>query len=206
MRLDSMVQRNGEKMKKIDYVVRVLSLAPILAAVMVIVLFITDMKMFASVWTFISMLLTLGVLPLLAYPCQRFIPKFKDEGRRGQRTLAMIFAVVGYVLCTALLLILRGTRKELLVCLTYLISGILILIINKVFKIHVSGHGCGVCGPIPVLLVLGSYIAAAVYAVSAIFVCIASVRSKRHSLPEFFGGAAVSVVTAVILAVFLIWM
>ncbi len=192
-------------MKKSDYIVRILSVAPVLAAVMVIVLFVTKRDMFRSPATFGIMVATLGVLPLLAYPMQRFIPKFKDGGRRAQRTLAMIFAVIGYVLCTVLLFVFKATNREMLVCLTYLISGILILIINKVFKIHVSGHGCGVCGPIPVLLVLGSYIAAAVYAVSAVFVCISSVRSKRHTFPEFLGGAAVSVVTAILLAVFLIW-
>ncbi len=192
-------------MKKSDYIVRVLSVAPILAAVMLVILFVTDSKVFASAWSFASMLLTLGILPLSAYPLQRYLPKFKDEGRRGQRTLAMIFAVIGYVLCTVMLLILGGTREEYLICLTYLISGVLVFIINKVLKIHVSGHGCGVCGPVPVLLVLGSYIAAAVYAVSAIFVCISSIRSKRHTISEFFGGAAVSVVTALVLAITLIW-
>ncbi len=192
-------------MKKSDYIVRVLSVAPILAAVMVIVLFVTDREIFRSPVTFGIMVATLGVLPLSAYPLQRFIPKFKDGGRPAQRTLAMIFAVIGYVLCTVLLLIFKATKQEMLICLTYLISGILILIINKVFKLHASGHGCGVCGPIPVLIVLGSYIAAAVYAISAIFVCISSVRSKRHSFPEFLGGAAVSVATAVVLAIFLIW-
>ncbi len=192
-------------MKKRDYIVRILSVAPVLAAAMVIVLFVTDRSAFHSPVTFGVMVATLGVLPLLAYPLQRFIPKFKDGGRHAQRTLAMIFAVIGYVLCTVLLLVLGATKAELLICLTYLISGVLILIINKVLKLHASGHGCGVCGPIPVLLVLGLYAAAAIYAVSAVFVCISSVRSKRHTLSEFLGGAAVSVVTALLLALFLIW-
>ncbi len=192
-------------MKKIDYVVRVLSVAPLLAAIMLVVLYVSKPGLFASLWSFGSMVLTLGVMPLLAYPLQRFIPGFKGKGRDGQRTLAMIFAVAGYILCAVMLLILGGTHSEYLICLTYLISGLLIFIVNKVFKIHASGHGCGVCGPIPVLLLLGSYIAAAVYSVSAIFVCISSIRSKRHTLTEFLGGAAISVITAVVLALLLIW-
>jgi hypothetical protein len=197
--------KNGGKMKKRDYVVRVLSLAPILAAVFIIFLYVTQRQMFGSVWTFASMLITLGILPLLAYPFQLVIPKLKAGGRKAQRTLAMIFAVVGYVLCLSLLLILGGTNREFFICLTYLVSGILILIINKVFKVHASGHGCGVCGPVIVLLILKCYIMAALYAVSAIFVCISSVRSKRHTLPEFLGGASVSMISAIVLATFLLW-
>ncbi len=188
-------------MKKGDYIVRVLSLAPLLAAVMLIVLYVSDSSLYSSAWSFAVMLVSLGVFPLSAYPLQRFIPKFKDDGRRGQRTLAMIFAVIGYVACTLLLLILGGSCEEYFICLTYLFSGVLMLVINKEFKIHASGHGCGVCGPIPMLLILGSYVAAAIYAVSAIFVCFASVRSKRHTLPEFLGGGAVSVATAIVLAI-----
>ncbi len=191
-------------MKKSDYIVRVLSVAPLLAAIMLTVLFFTRPELFKAWYTYALMTATLGALPLLAYPMQRFIPRFKDGGRKAQRTLAMIFAVAGYVLCALILLITKGTDAEWLICLTYLISGILIFVINKVFKIHASGHGCGIIGPISILLIFHSYITAALYAISAIFVCISSVRSKRHKLSEFIGGASVSTVTALVLALFFI--
>ncbi len=175
-----------------------------LAAIMLTVLFVTRPELFGTWYSYASMMATLGALPLLAYPLQRFIPKFKDGGRRGQRTLAMIFAVAGYVLCALLLLILKGTNAEWLICLTYLISGVLILVFNKVIKLRASGHGCGIIGPIPILLIFQSYIAAAIYAISAIFVCISSIRSKRHSFPEFLGGALISALTAVVLALILL--
>ena len=85
-------------MKKSDYIVRSLSVAPLLAATMLTVLFVTRQELFLGWYSYAAMLATLGVLPLLAYPLQRFIPKFKDECRRGQRSLAMVFAVVGYVI------------------------------------------------------------------------------------------------------------
>ncbi len=191
-------------MKKSDYIVRVLSVAPLLAAVTLIVLFLGCRNIFSSYVTFAVMLLTLGVLPLTSYPLQRFIPKFKDEGRSGQRTLAMIFAVAGYVLCTALVLMLKGSRAEIMISLIYLVSGILLFVMNKVFKLMVSGHGCGIAGPIAVLLIFRSYIAAAVGLLLAAFVCVSSVRSKRHTLSQFLGGAAVSVITAVVLALALL--
>ncbi len=191
-------------MKKRDYIVRVLSVAPLLAAVMLILLFVSKREIFSTHLTFITMLLTLGILPLSSYPLQRFIPKFKDEGRKGQRTLAMIFAVAGYIACTALVLIFKGSRAEIMISLTYLISGILIFVVNKGFKLMASGHGCGIAGPIVVLIIFRSYIAAAIGTLLAIFICISSVRSKRHTFPQFLGGAAVSVITAVILALILL--
>ena len=191
-------------MKKRDYVVRVLSIAPLLCAIMLTVLFVTRPELFRAWYTYASMMATLGVLPVLAYPLQRFIPRFRDKGRKGQRMLAMIFAVAGYVLCAIALLILKGTNAEWVICLTYLISGGVIMLVNKVFKLHASGHGCGVVGPIPLLIFFHSYIAAILYAISAIFVCISSVRSKRHSLSEFLGGASISVLTGIVLALIML--
>ena len=118
--------------------------------------------------------------------------------------LAMIFAVAGYILCAIVLLILKGTNAEWVICLTYRISGAVIMLVNKVFKLHASGHGCGVVGTIPLLVFFQSYIVAVIYAISAIFVCISSVRSKRHSLPEFLGGASISVLTGIVLALIML--
>ena len=45
------------------------------------------------------------VLPILAYPLQKILPKFREQGRDGQRQLAFIMAVLGYtlgILCAAI--------------------------------------------------------------------------------------------------------
>lgn len=40
----------------------------------------------------------LGVLPLLAYPLQKYIPAYKDKGCERQRNLTIIFAVAGFTM------------------------------------------------------------------------------------------------------------
>ncbi len=191
---------NKANISKADYIVRVLTVAPLLAAITLTVLFIQTPSYFSSALNFVFVLLFLGILPLFAYPLQKYIPHFKDLGRKGQRTLAMIFAVCGYMLSSVWLLIFGSTREEWLIVLTYLLSGVLILILNKGFKLLASGHGCGVAGPIMLLLLLRSYIAAAIGGILMILVFISSIRSKRHTPWQFLGGMLTSSVTAVILA------
>jgi hypothetical protein len=139
------------------------------------------------------MLFYLGILPLLAYPLQPIVPKFKDKGRDGQRTLAMIFAVVGYVLSVVTCALTGASSAMWLIALEYLISGILILVFNKVLHIRISAHGCGSAGPIFLLLYFGLYAPAAIMAVLTVIAYVSSVKMKRHTVPQLVGGSLVSV-------------
>lgn len=40
----------------------------------------------------------LGVLPLLVYPLQKYIPAYKDKWRERQRNLTIIFAVARFTM------------------------------------------------------------------------------------------------------------
>ena len=79
--------------------VRVLTLAPIMAFLLLTIFFISDKtgEIFRGWWDFAAAAAFLVVMPLLAYPCQPLFPRFRDAGRSGQRALAIIFAVVGYI-------------------------------------------------------------------------------------------------------------
>lgn len=92
--------------------VRKLTLAPLLAAVMLLYLYTVQPGIFGSVRVLFQQLLFLSLFPLLAYPVQPLIPVFRDKGRDGQRHLAMIFAFIGYLL-TCILNIYTGASKEL---------------------------------------------------------------------------------------------
>lgn len=70
--------------------VRKLTLAPLLAAVMLLYLYTVQPGIFGSVRVLFQQLLFLSLFPLLAYPVQPLIPVFRDKGRDGQRHLAMI--------------------------------------------------------------------------------------------------------------------
>lgn len=187
-------------MEKLCKIIRIITLAPILAAfsLCMIALFCTDV--FPSWWHFAYMLFFLGVLPLLAYPMQSVTPHFKDKGRDGQRTLAMIYAVAGYLLCLATLCFTAPTADMWLICLEYLLSGVLILIFNKGFHIKLSAHGCGSAGPIFLLLYFGLYIPAIIMAIITVFAFAASVKAKHHTVPQLIGGSLVSVLLLFVLA------
>lgn len=187
-------------MEKFCKIIRIITLAPLLAgfSAAMIALFCPDV--FPTAWHFIYTLVFLTVLPLTAYPLQKYIPKFKDKGRSGQRTLAMIFAVIGYILCLVVNALSSASAGMWLITLEYFISGVLILVFNKGFHIKLSAHGCGTVGPVFLLLYFGLYAPAAVMCVFSALSYYASVRAKHHTLPQLIGGSAVSVGVLILLA------
>lgn len=175
-------------MKKSLKIIRILTVAPIMAFLLFTLTYIFRNQYFDSIWQYIYSVFCLTVLPLLAYPLQRFIPGFKDKGRDGQRTLAIIFSCVGYILCCILGIIFSQSRELWIIILTYLSSGIIIFISSKVFKFKISGHACGVFGPVSVLFYLGLYIPAMIGIGIMALVYYASLKSGRHTLPELVSG------------------
>lgn len=178
-------------MNKFYLTIRKITVAPIIAAMMLIILKIFVPQIFQSNVTFILSLLFLGFLPLLAYPFQKYIPFYKDKGRSGQRTLAMIFAVIGYILGIITGLLLHAPKEIMLIYLEYLLSGLLIFLFNKCFHVTISGHACGIVAPVILLFHyhVYSFAVAAIFAVILIY--IASLKTKRHTLPQLIGGSVI---------------
>ncbi|MBQ8448308.1 MAG: hypothetical protein IJX27_05215 [Clostridia bacterium] len=187
-------------MEKVYRIIRIVTLAPLLAGFSLLAIAVFNPEVFPSLWHFAYMLLFLTVLPLTAYPLQKFIPHFKDKGRSGQRTLAMIFAVAGYLLCLIVNIFSSATAGIWLITLEYLISGKLILFVNKALHIKISAHGCGTVGPVFLLVYFGVYIPAAIMCIFSVASYIASVKAKHHTLPQLIGGSAVSVLVLAVLA------
>ena len=180
-------------MEKFCKIVRMITLAPVLAAFSITMIGICCPEVFPTVWHYGYTVLYLGILPLLAYPLQAVTPHFKDKGRDGQRTLAMLFAVAGYIFCLITNLFAGATNGMWIICLEYLLSGILILVFNKGLHIKLSAHGCGSAGPIFLLLYFGLYIPASLMAVVTVFAYVASVKAKHHTVMQLIGGSAVSI-------------
>ena len=141
-------------MNKIYLTIRKITVAPIIAAVMLTAFYLFTPEIFQSTFMYVLSLFFLGLLPILAYPMQKHIPPYKDKGRDGQRTLAMIFAVSGYVLGIAAGLFAHAPKGTLLIYLEYLLSGMMILLFNKCFHKKISGHACGVFAPICLFIYL----------------------------------------------------
>ena len=146
---------------------------------------------FTGAGQFIYDALCLGILPLMAYPTQKYFPHFKNEGRAGQRYLAMLYAVAGYILCVLLHGVCGAFKGQWLLCLEYLLSGLVILLFNKVFHKKISGHACGIAGPILILAYHGISWAIPVGLPLLLLVGAASLKTGRHTVAQLVGGSLV---------------
>lgn len=180
-------------------IIRVITTVPVLAAVMLTALFIAKPELYAGTAHYICALVFLVVLPILAYPVSWLVPCIRRKGRDAQRNLAIIFSLVGYVAGVIFYLVDRGTKAELLIYLTYLLSGIVTALFSYVFHIKSSGHACGVAGPISVLVVaLGPVWLLGYLVLLAVF--WSSLVLNRHTLPQLILGSIIPIVILFLLA------
>lgn len=180
-------------------IIRICTLAPLLAALMLIFLYATQPKMFNSIGGLLRQLLFLSLLPLLAYPVQPLIPPFREKGREGQRHLAMIFAFAGYLLNGIVNICVHPSRELSLIGWVYLLSGITILLCNRLFRLRASGHAAGV-GAIIGLLTLTGHPGTLVVTLPLLFLVFwSSIAAKRHTLSQLVGGTLIPIVWSVLL-------
>lgn len=186
-------------MEKISFLVRKITVAPFMAAAMLITSWFCNPSIFQNPLSFWYSILFLTILPLMAYPLQKFIPGFKDKGREGQRSLAMIFAVMGYVLGCIVNGCFASTRELWIIYLEYLFSGILIFLVNKCFHLKISGHACGIVGPLALLITFHIYAAIVPGIILVILVYYSSLKTKRHTFLQLIGGSIVPIVVILML-------
>ena len=189
-------------MEKFFKIIRKITIPPVFAATLLIIVYISHTNYFGSVWHLVGALFFLTVLPTLAYPLQKYIPKYKDRGREGQRSLAMIFSFLGYLLGTVVAFIFSAPTELKIIYLEYLLCGIGMLLLNKAFKVKVSGHACGIVGPVLLFVYFGLYIPAIVGTALVLPVYISSVRTKQHTLPQLIGGSAIPAVVLLMIVIF----
>jgi hypothetical protein len=172
-----------------------------MALATLVTLYVFNASLFGKLYLFILAVVFLCVLPLLAYPLQPVIPHFKGKGREGQRNLAMVFAVSGYVLGCITNLFLSAPRSLWLIYLIYLISGVLIVVINKALGLRASAHACGVAGPTALLMYFGVQLAIIPGVLLYFGALWASLKMRRHTWQQFIGGAVVPLAVLVVLHV-----
>ena len=180
--------------QKLAYVTRVVTVAPIMALVLLVTLYLRAPQLFGNLLSFVATVFFLVGLPLLAYPLQPLFPKFKAAGREGQRKLAMVFAVVGYVGGLIFAIATHATQDVIVIYISYLISGLLVGLINKVLHFRASGHACGVAGPFMLMVYFGQpigYLGIIVLAIT----WLASLYMKRHTWPQLLAGNAIPFVS-----------
>jgi hypothetical protein len=112
--------------------------------------------------------------------------------------MAVVFCVAGYIGGSLYCLLGEGTAEQLIVYLTYLISGVLIALFSYGFKVKGSGHASGVAGPVAMLVyrsgpwyLLGAAVLAAVF--------WSSLKLGRHTWTQLLLGSAFPVAALVLL-------
>ena len=178
-------------LKRLAYAIRFITVPPIMALGLTTALFFYDPALLGGTMQYLMLLLFLVVLPLFAYALQPLIPFYRRQGREGQRNLAFVMSVIGYVGGILFALGTGAPRMVHIICWTYLISVLLLTVLNRMTPWRASGHACGAAGPVISLLY---FLGAKALVVIIIFaaMCWASFRLKRHTPMELLMGSLCS--------------
>ena len=189
--IEVVLQEGSFLMKeKLAKFVRVITVPPVLALVLLLVLHFAGgyFKNLSLLWGIFFLVL----FPLLSYPIWRLLPFLYKRGRSSQRALATAFSVLGYIGGIVYSLAAGLGHAEIIVFLTYLLSGILIAVTSYVFKIRSSGHACGVAGPIAMIVFrIGSWGWLGLFLMP--LVIWSSLSLKRHTVSELLSGSLIPV-------------
>lgn len=173
---------------KIAKIIRIITVPPIMILGLIIILSSLRKDIFQNTTQIIISIFFLGIVPILAYPLQPVLPKFKDKGREGQRKLAFILSIAGYLLAVIIGYFMGVGSNLQFIYNTYLISVILLTIINKGFHIRASGHACSATGPLLFLVYLFGFKAIVPCIIVGSLTIWASLTLKRHTKKDIAMG------------------
>ena len=174
-------------------VIRVVTIPPVGAFTLVSSLYFKRGLEFGSRAAYLFAVLFLSVFPVLAYPLQPAIPRYRGRGREGQRSLAILMSVLGYLFGIIYVCFTHATDMLLTIYVVYVISGVGIAVCSKFLHAAASGHACAVAGPVAGMTYFlgGGVLPWGLLTFSV--VCWSSLRLKRHTLAQFLLGGAISV-------------
>ncbi len=181
--------------QKIAFIFRVIAIPPVMATVLLFLMWFNGTEI-ASVRELIVSLIFLVAVPIAAYPVSLMAPKIREGGRKAQRELAFWFSGFGYIAAVVYGVAFHKSQGLNFIFLTYLISVLLLAVVNRFSKVRASGHGCGVIWPV----LIGCYyykLIGAVVGIAIFAACFwSSVTTKRHTAAEFLLGALICIVSA----------
>lgn len=182
---------------KLAKLISILTVVPIIAFFLITLLYYNFHLEFRNSSWYVYSLFFLTILPIMAYPLKRIIPVFKNQGRDGERKLAFILAVIGYVCGSIFAVILKAPMIVQKIFAAYLYSGVILYVINKFIHFKASGHACGVSGPITLLYSILGTKALWFYLILPL-VFWARMTLKRHKMKELIAGTLVGIFSTII--------
>ncbi len=184
---------------KIAKFISVLTVAPFIGLLVLSWMWLNNPHYFASQpnWYFISVSL-LTLVPVSAYLLKYAIPSIRVKGRDGERKLAFIMAVAGYLAGVVVCQIYHGPRVVYILFITYFISGFTLLLLNRFAKIKASGHACGLAGPTTFLIcLLGGTTWFTALLIPAVF--WARLKLERHDMSDLIIGSLTGIIPAIVM-------
>lgn len=200
--MNTMKKKNNKTEKKsavwiIAKIIRVLTVPPIMA-IAAFSCFLAVDGFYESIWEYVAAVAFIALFPICAYPLQLIIPPFKHQGREGQRNLAFIMSNLGYILGVIYVMVFKAGASVTTMFVTYLLSGMTLLLVNKITGLKASGHSCGLLGPLAAVVYFVSPWTLPAGIILFGLALWSSVYMKRHTLVQFIVGGIIPVFWLVI--------
>ncbi len=196
------MEKTGKLTKALDItakVLRVITVPPVMALLLILFMkFVMQCFPSDDLFPFILAIICICVMPTLSYPVSYAVPSLRAKGRDGQRKLAFVFSVTGYLAGDIISHIMRYGGYVQVLFSTYMISVLFLIFFNKIIKKKASGHACGTAGPIAFLIgTVGGWMILPMV-ILYILALWSSLRLKRHTPSEFILGSVSSVAAFII--------
>lgn len=179
--------------EKAAKLIRIFMIPPVMVTVFLLVLYYNKKELFTGASDLAVMIVLLGLFPVLAYPIQSIVPKWRKGGRESQRKLAFLLSIIGYTAAFAWSFFYKAGQEIRLICSTYLLS-VGILAVCNLLHFKASGHACSVTGQFVLLLYFMGKKTVIPIIIVASLIMWSSLVLKRHTVPQLIGGIAACVV------------
>ncbi len=185
-------EANSSTSFKVAKVIRYVSVPPVVMLVLSVVLFALKPEFFAGIPSFVMAILSLTIVPTLAYPIHRMVPKLHATGRPGQRKVAFVFTGVGYTMFFLYSIIAPTTSACRVLGIMYFLTVVALIFVNKVVGYHASGHSAGVTSPILFFIYEFGLLAVIPCVVFMVLVIWSSLKTKRHTAGQLASGIIIT--------------
>lgn len=179
-------------MKIFAKILRVITAPPFVAFALFTCIFLIKPQFLSGTVHYILSVIFFAVFPLLAYPVS-MVFKFSRE---KERKTAVITSIAGYIFAIIFYVSAGAKSQELIICLTYLLTGVVIGICS-LFHLKPSGHAGGVSGPVTALTLFLGFPWSVCYLL-LLPVYWSSLKIKRHTFFELITGTLIPVFIMII--------
>ncbi|MGE5390941.1 MAG: hypothetical protein ACM3PE_07740 [Deltaproteobacteria bacterium] len=187
--------------QKFAKIVGIITIPPLFVLMVVTWMWVRGGIQGFDLYWYLMTLALLAVVPALAYPISYLVPSIRAKGREGQRKLAFILSIIGYI--AGVIVGQMGDAPWLIRGLFwgYLFSGGSLALINVVLRYKASGHACGLSGPITFMTVAtGGRLWYLFILLPLVF--WARIKRDQHTIGNMLAGTAAGVVPTVLVLLY----